>query len=87
VSAKNRRLKMPTEKQALVYWLVASGMSCRMVGEELGCSPEAVRNLLVKAQQKARRIGLSYKLEKKQQELAESGFSIMKRLAQEAKLI
>ena len=80
-------MSTPTAQQALVYWLVASGMSCRMVGEELGCSPEAVRNLLVKAQQKARRIGLSYKLEKREPEPAESGFSTLKRMAQEAKLI
>jgi predicted transcriptional regulator len=80
-------MSTPTAQQALVYWLHASGMTCRMIGEELGCSPEAVRNLLVKAQQKARRIGLSYKLEKRELEPAESGFSTLKRLAQEAKLI
>lgn len=80
-------MSTPTEKQALVYWLAASGMTCRMIGEELGISPENARCLLVKAQQKARRIGLSYKLERRQPEPAESGFSTLKRLAQEAKLI
>jgi len=80
-------MSTPTAQQALVYWLAASGMTCRMIGEELGCSPESARAMLMKAQTKARRIGLSYKLEEKQPEPAESGFSIMKRLAQEAKLI
>lgn len=80
-------MNMPTEKQALVYWLVASGMTCRMVGEEIGISPEAARNLLVKAQAKAQKIGLTYKVERRQPEPAESGFSTLKRLAQEAKLI
>lgn len=80
-------MSVPTEKQALVYWLVASGMTCRMVGEEIGISPEAARNLLVKAQAKAQKIGLTYKVERRQPEPAESGFSTLKRLAQEAKLI
>lgn len=80
-------MSTPTEKQALVFWLAASGMTCRMIAEEIGTSPESARCLLVKAQQKARRIGLSYKIERKQPEPAESGFSILKRLAQEAKLI
>ena len=82
-------MTFPTERQALVYWLAASGMTCRMIGEEIGCSPEAARNLLVKAQQKAKKIGLEYKLSLKKLEPMpnESGMGIAMRLAREAKLI
>ncbi|CAB4135979.1 hypothetical protein UFOVP917_23 [uncultured Caudovirales phage] len=82
-------MSIPTEKQALVFWLAASGMSCRMIGEEIGISPEAARNLLVKAQQKAKRIGLEYKVSLKKPEPMpnESGMGIAMRLAREANLI
>ena len=78
---------MPTAKQALVYWLYASGMTCRMIGEELSCSPEAARNLLVKAQRKAKEIGLTFELKKPVEMPKESGMSIAVRLAREANLI
>ena len=82
-------MNTPTAQQALVYWLVASGMSCRMVGEEIGISPEAARNLLVKAQAKAKEIGLEYKvlLKKREPMPNESGMGIAMRLAREANLI
>jgi hypothetical protein len=85
-------MSTPTAQQTLVYWLYASGMTCRMIGEEIGCSPEAARNLLVKAQAKAKQIGLIYSIDKKELKKRdempkESGISIALRLAREAKLI
>jgi hypothetical protein len=82
-------MNTPTENQALVFWLAASGMTCRMIGEEIGCSPEAARNLLVKAQAKAKEIGLEYKISLKKSEPMpnESGMGIAMRLAREANLI
>jgi hypothetical protein len=82
-------MSTPTPQQALVYWLVASGMTCRMIGEEIGCSPEAARNLLVKAQAKAKKIGLKYNISLKKPEPMpnESGMGIAMRLAREANLI
>lgn len=82
-------MNLPTERQALVFWLHATGMTCREIAEELGCSPEAARNVLVQAQQKARKIGLTYKIELKKPERMpnESGMGIAMRLAREANLI
>lgn len=85
-------MSTPTAQQALVYWLYASGMTCRMIGEELGCSPESARNLLVKAQVKAKQIGLIYSVDKKELKKRdempnESGMGIALRLAREANLI
>ena len=85
-------MSTPTAQQALVFWLYASGMTCRIIGEEIGCSPEAARNLLVKAQAKARQIGLVYSVDKKELKKRdempnESGMGIAMRLAREAKLI
>jgi len=82
-------MSTPTAQQALVYWLHCSGMTCRMIGEELGCSPEAARCLLVKAQAKAKKIGMEYKIDLKKLEPMpnESGMGIALRLAREANLI
>ena len=82
-------MSTPTAQQALVYWLYASGMTCRMIGEEMGCSPESARVMLMKAQVKAKKIGLEYKISLKKSEPMpnESGLSIAMRLAREAKLI
>ena len=82
-------MSTPTANQALVYWLYASGMTCRMIGEELGCSPESARVMLMKAQKKAKEIGLEYKISLKKSEPIpnESGMGIAMRLAREANLI
>jgi transposase len=80
-------MNLPTERQALVFWLHATGMTCRRISEQLGCSPEAARNVLVQAQQKARKTGLSYSITQPKQEPNESGMGIAMRLAKEAKLI
>jgi hypothetical protein len=60
-----------------------------MIGEELGISPENARVLLTKAQQKAKKIGLEYKISLKKPEPMpnESGMGIAMRLAREANLI
>lgn len=76
----------PTPLQAQVFWLHATGMTCRMIAEVLGCSPEAARSHLVQAQQKARRAGLAYSL-KPPTTMNESGMSAAMKLAREAKLI
>lgn len=64
-------------------------MACRMIGKELGISPENARVLLTKAQQKAKKIGLTYNIELKKPEPMpnESGMGIALRLAREANLI
>lgn len=77
----------PTPLQAQVFWMHATGMTCRMIAEELGCSPEAARSHLVQAQQKARRAGLVYSLKPKPTTMNESGMSAAMKLAREAKLI
>lgn len=80
----------PSERQALVYWMHATGMTCRMIAAELGCSPESARSHLVQAQQKAKKLGLSYKIELKPQPQIpdkESGIGMALRLAREANLI
>ena len=83
-------MTLPSERQALVYWMHATGMTCRMIAEELGCSVEAARSHLVQAQQKARKIGLFYKIELKPEPKTpdnESGIGMALRLAREANLI
>jgi transposase len=83
-------MMLPSERQALVYWMHATGMTCRMIAADLGCSVESARGCLVQAQQKARKVGLSYKIELKPQPQTpdkESGIGMALRLAREANLI
>ena len=82
-------MNIPTERQALVYWLHAAGMTYKMIAEELDCTPEAARSVLVNAQKHAKKIGLTYNIELKKAEPMpnESGMSIAMRLAREANLI
>ena len=83
-------MNLPSERQALVYWMNAAGMTCRMIAQELDCSVESARSTLVQAQQKEKKMGLTYKLELKPQPQTpeiESGMSIAMRLAREANLI
>ena len=83
-------MTLPSERQALVYWMHAIGMTCRMIAADLGCSVESARSCLVQAQQKARKVGLSYKIELKPQAKTpdnESGIGMALRLAREANLI
>jgi hypothetical protein len=61
-----------------------------MIAAELGCSVECARSSLVQAQQKAKKLGLSYKIELKPQPQTpdkESGIGMALRLAREANLI
>jgi DNA-directed RNA polymerase specialized sigma24 family protein len=83
-------MTLPSERQALVFWLHATGMTCRQMAELFKCSADAARSHLVQAQQKARKVGLSYKIELKPQPETpdkESGMGIALRLAREANLI
>jgi hypothetical protein len=83
-------MTLPSERQALAFWLHATGMTCRQMAELFDCSVEAVRSHLVQAQQKAKKLGLSYKIELKPQSQLpdkESGMGIALRLAREANLI
>jgi transposase len=83
-------MTLPSERQALAFWLHATGMTCRQMAELFDCSVEAARSHLVQAQQKAKKLGLSYKIELKPQSKLpdnESGMGIALRLAREANLI
>ena len=83
-------MSFPSQLQAHVYWLHASGMSARQIGESLGCSPQAAQNALDQARKKAAKIGLTYtkiQLKEPEQMPNESGLSIAMRLAREASLI
>ena len=83
-------MKLPSERQALAFWLHATGMTCRQMAELFECSVEAARSCLVQAKQKARKVGLSYKIELKPQPQTpdkESGIGMALRLAREANLI
>ena len=83
-------MTLPSERQALAFWLHAAGMTCRQMAELFECSVEAARSCLVQAQQKARKVGLSYKIELKPQPQTpdkESGIGMALRLAREANLI
>ena len=82
-------MNIPTAQQALVFWLHASGMTYKMIAEELDCTPESARSVLVNAQRNAKKIGLTYNilLKKPKPMPNESGMSIALRLAREANLI
>jgi len=83
-------MSFPSQLQAHVFWLHASGMSARQIGEALGCTPQAAQNALDSARKKAAKIGLTYKIELKEKPPTseiESGMGVAMRLAREAKLI
>ena len=83
-------MSFPSQLQAHVFWLHASGMSARQIGDALGCSPQSAQATLDAARKKAAKIGLSYKLELKEKPempIVESGLSIAMTLAREASLI
>lgn len=75
----------PTEKQALAYWLHASGMTSIQIGEHMGISAQAAHKHLEEARYKARCIGLQYTRQDTKPE--QLGFSVMKQLAKEAGLV
>lgn len=83
-------MSFPSQLQAHVFWLHASGMSARQIGDALGCTPQAAQATLDAARKKAEKIGLTYKIELKEKVPTpeiESGMSIAMRLAKQAKLI
>lgn len=83
-------MSFPSQLQAHVFWLHASGMSARQIGEALGCSPQAAQASLDAAKKKAAKIGLKFykeELKEKPEMPNESGLSIAMRLAREANLI
>ena len=83
-------MSFPSQLQAHVFWLHASGMSARQIGDALGCSPQAAQATLDAARKKAEKIGLTYKVEPKEKPnipTSESGMGIAMRLAREAHLI
>ena len=80
-------MSFPSQLQAHVFWLHASGMSARQIGEALGCSSQAAQNALDTARKKAQKIGLTYKIQKLEVSESESGMSSAMRLAKEAHLI
>ena len=80
-------MSFPSQLQAHVFWLNASGMSARQIGEALGCSPQAAQNALDTARKKAQKIGLIYRIQKPEVPENESGMGGAMRLAREAHLI
>jgi len=80
-------MSFPSQLQAHVFWLNASGMSPRQIGEALGCSPQAAQATLDAARKKAQKIGLTYKVQKPEVSESESGMGGAMRLAREAHLI
>lgn len=80
-------MNFPSQLQAHVFWLHASGMSARQIGEALGCSPQAAQNALDAARRKAQKIGLTYRIQKPEISENESGMGGAIRLAKEAHLI
>jgi len=78
----------PSQRQALAYWLAATGESVCEIGRVLCCSSEAAQGTLATAKKKAQTVGLSYAFQAPLVEnKAESGMSVAKRLAQEAGLV
>lgn len=78
----------PSQRQALAYWLSATGQSICEIGRVLRCSDQAAQNVLTEARKKAQRAGLTYLFQPPAvQSQAESGMSVAKRLAQEAGLV
>ena len=86
---KVSRDKLPTEMQALVYWLSATGMTCLEIARQLNSSQKSVQEMLAKAKVKARKSGLSYilNLNKKEETPKAKKFDLAMALAREAKLI
>jgi len=77
----------PSQRQALAYWLAATGVSVCEIGRVLCCSSEAAQGTLAAARRKAQAVGLTYACQSPVEPKAESGLSVAKRLAQEAGLV
>lgn len=80
-------MRPPTERQALAYWLHASGMTARQIGEHLGCSRESAQVVLAKAQAKARALGFSIQRTPQPITIVGSGMTVARQLAMEAGLL
>ena len=82
-------MTFPSQKQAYAFWLHASGMTAKQIGKALTCSPQCAQATLDGARKKAAKIGLTYKIDLKEQPNMpnESGLGIAMRLAREANLI
>jgi len=81
---------IPSPLEAKVYWLNAIGVSMKEVASMLSCSRQAAQAALDSARKKAKKVGLSYKMQLKptaEMPTIESGMSIAMTLAREAQLI
>lgn len=82
-------MTIPTPSEAQALWLHATGLCAREIAEAVGRSPATVSTMLTQAKRKA--IASGVRIEYTPPVVAistqESGFSIARRLAQEAGLI